>query len=255
MLDRTGGWTMGIASWSTIVASAAIAASIGPPDASAADVSTGVGIPTVTFAAGGASLTRNLAVAIDDALFSIEASTPICAQATPFTSNMAPNAGALCARNGIEAPNWMGEHSASVILKLPQWHPDAPYVDMSLRTWRGETSRDPSPSTSHGFAAEAEIAQVVGRYRFNAGYSYPLAATDDWRVAWVGAAMQVTGATRIRLTYESAHEGATGARDNRYALRLTHALGEAMRLTVYMTHAPDDTERRWRAGAGLELTF
>jgi len=239
--------------WLTIIGAAAIAASIGPPDAHAADVQTSVGIPQVQISATGASLARRVAVAVDNDLFGVDASTSTCAQPSSIGSIAVNNTASLCEAGG--ASNRLGEHSAGVTLKLPRWDRAMPYVDLSVRTSPNDAPGADSRGATPALTAEVEVTRAIGRYEFNAGYSHPLAAGDGWRVAWAGAAIHIAGDALLHLSYESARDTLTGAHDARYALRLTRTVGDSLRAAAYVTHAPDDIERRWQAGVGLDWTF
>jgi hypothetical protein len=241
--------------WSTIAGAAALAATIGPPESLASELHADIGIPKISFATSGAPLTRSVGVTLDDTYFSIDASAPICASSVQPPSYAFERAPSSCASSADQSTRWLGEHSAGVTLKLPQWHRDAPYVDLSVRTWRGDSLRDASRSATQRVAAEAEVTQAFGRYEINAGYSQPFAAADSWRVAWAGASMRIAPRTRVRLSFESAHDALTGARDSRYAIRLTRSASDSLRMTAYLMHAPEDVERRWRAGLGVDWTF
>jgi hypothetical protein len=228
---------------------------LAPPDANAVEVRTLTGIPRVTLADDGSQLVRKFAVVVDDARFAVDMSAALCAQAATIAGALLDAARTTCPTSAPTSTQGFGEYAASVTFKLPHSHAYEPQVDVALRAW--QTGHDSTRPRARGMAAEAEFTQPIGRHELIAGYSHPLGlfGEDRWRAAWAGASLTVSETARLHFVYESERDERSGTRDAHYTARLSSALGSGIRATAYLTHAPNDIDRRWSAGLGVEWSF
>ena len=248
---------MRLPSWSTILPVATFVAALGPPDARAVDLRALTDVPRVWVDDAGVRLARQATVIIDDPRFAIDLSAMLCAQPPTIAVAAIRTDGASCQAGGLASRQWLGEQTAMGTVKLPQWSAEAPSIDLALRAWRSQTSRDGAQSTGRGAAAEAEFTQAIGRHEVIAGYSYPIGAAGDdrWRTAWAGASVISSNGTQLQFVHEWSHDERSASRDSRYTMRLTRRFDRTVRANAYITHVPSDVDRRWRAGMGIDWSF
>ncbi len=240
----------------------AMAAALFAPPSPASDlvaVRAVAGLPQAGIAADRALVWRNVGVVAESDLVDVEAKIATCSSGPAEIPSGIDNAGATCnGPSGFAVDAGLGRQFRAT-LKIPRWHTDAPFVDLTLRSWRSTTALSNSHGRATGSAAELAVTHPLGPVDAYYGYSTPLAsfgAQGIWRSAFAGLSWQAAQGTTLEFVADRGTETATGAIDRLLTLRILHAAtARGIRFAAWTTRAVDDRADAIRVGIGLDYAF
>jgi hypothetical protein len=150
-------------------------------------------------------------------------------------------------------------HQFAMTLKLPRWRDGFPFVDLTLRGWRGAPISDTRGEHQDGSGAELVVTQTLGAVDALLGYSTPVSLvrrTGGWRSTFAGLTWYAARGTRLEVVADRAQDVTTATIDRTITLRLLHGTSDRSgRVTAWAIRALDDRATAWQFGAGFEVAF
>lgn len=224
-----------------------------PLRAAPTEMDVSLGQPRMTFTSTGPELTRAMFVSADSALLHAEVSSLYCEE-LPGAYTGSTSAGCNRASLAAHTPGGASAQSATLTLKLPRVYEGAPYLDLSLRSWRAGSMLQ---GTTRGTELDAEVTQAFGRLELTAGMSRPISheISAQWQSTWFGVSMRFAPRVQLRLLADTSREASSGARDTRYSMVATRIISTNLRANVYVTRSLDDAVRPWTLGSALVWNY
>lgn len=250
---------MRLARCSCAVAMVAMLFSPPSPASDLVDIRAVVGLPQAGSTAGGVTTWRNFGVVAESDLVDAEVKVATCSSAPAgFSTNIGNASGACSAPSGIGTDGGIGQQLRAT-LKLPRWHADAPFIDVTLRNWRSQAQLSDRRERTSGSAAEVAVTHALGLVDAFYGYSTPLAssgAQGAWQSAFAGVSWRPAPGTSLEFVADRGREVATGTIDRTLTLRIAHTSKRGgIRFAAWTTRALDDRAEGVRVGLGLDYAF
>lgn len=240
----------------------AMAAALLPPPSAASDVvdvRAVAGLPQARPSAGGMTAWRNFGVVAESDLIDAEVRIATCSPAPSGVSADIGNTGGACSGpSGTGTDGGMGQQLSATI-KLPRWHADVPYIDVTVRNWHSQARLSERRTATTGSAVEVAATHALGPLDAFFGYSVPFAssrAQGAWQSAFAGLSWRPVPGTTFEFVADGGRETGTGAIDRTLTLRIAHAPRRGgVRFAAWATRALDDRAEPMRVGLGLDYAF